>query len=171
MRAMLEQALRGRRETLADGELCAALRRAGLPHQFADGPMWLHEFSFGAAVDSVPPARRRVAEFCEDCGLFGEPLFDLVLAVGEALANAVAHGSPGGGADSVRVRVGIADHSFAVEVRDSGNGFAECGAPLSGSLETGGRGIPFMRSLVDDVTIDCSGRGTSVLLVKRAAAL
>jgi anti-sigma regulatory factor (Ser/Thr protein kinase) len=166
---MLERALRGRREALQDGELCAALRRAGVAHPFADSPLWLHEFSFDAAFDSVPPARRRVSEFCRDCGLYGEPLFDLVLAVGEALANAVEHGSPRGGRDMVMVRVGIADHSFAVEVRDSGNGFAECGAPLSGSLETGGRGIPFMRSLVDEVTIDCSGRGTSVLLVKHSA--
>jgi anti-sigma regulatory factor (Ser/Thr protein kinase) len=171
IRALLERTLAGRRETLKNGELCAALRRAGVARPFTENPLWLHEFSFGAVFDGVPPARRRVAEFCQDCGLFGEPLFDLVLAVDEALANAVEHGSPGGGRDRVQVRIGIADHSLAVEVKDSGNGFAECAAPLSGSLETGGRGIPFMRSLVDDVTIDCTRRGTSVLLVKQTAAL
>jgi serine/threonine-protein kinase RsbW len=169
LRALLEQALRGRRETLSDGELCAALRRAGVKHPHAEGPLWLHEFSFGAELDEVPPARRRVAELCLDCGLVGEPLFDLVLATGEALANAVRHGSPGGDGDRVRVRVGIADHAVAVEVRDRGHGFADCGAELPGSLETGGRGIPFMRSLADEVTFDCSAGGTSVLLVKRAA--
>jgi len=55
-----------------------------------------------------------------------------------------------------------------VEVRDAGAGIADCEPHLPGSNEMRGRGIPFMRSLVDEVTFECGGDGTAVLLSKRS---
>jgi anti-sigma regulatory factor (Ser/Thr protein kinase) len=128
---------------------------------------WLHEFDFPAALSEIPTARRHVAEQAEACGLSGPALFDLLLAVGEALANAVKHGSPRRQADRVHVRVGVQDGGVIVEVRDQGNGFDASPICPPEVYEAGGRGIPFMRALLDDLRFDCHPTGTSVLLFKR----
>jgi anti-sigma regulatory factor (Ser/Thr protein kinase) len=128
---------------------------------------WLHEFSFPAGLAEIPTARRRVATLAEACGLSGPELFDLLLAVGEALANAVKHGSPHREADRVSVRVGLQDGGVAVEVRDQGPGFGASRLGHPEVLESCGRGIPFMRALVDELRFDCRPGGTSVVLRKR----
>ncbi len=131
------------------------------------GAEWLKEFSFPAALSEIPTARRRVADVAEACGLTGPALFDLLLAVGEALANAVKHGSPRREADRVGVRVGRDEDGVVVEIHDQGCGFGVSRLCPPEVLESGGRGIPFMRALVDELRFDCGTRGTSVLLLKR----
>jgi len=164
LRAQHERSLRGRRAS-DQAELCAALveEEDERSHEL----LWLEEFSFPAEPDLVPTARRRVAGFIRHCGLNGPSLFDLVLAVDEALTNAVQHGSPRGGECAIGVRVGVIGRCVAVEVRDQGGGFPLCVADPPGSLDVRGRGIPFMQSLVDEVAFDCTPTGTFVLLVKR----
>lgn len=112
-------------------------------------------------------ARRRVAAQAEACGLAGPALFDLLLAVGEALANAVKHGSPRFEADRVHARVGLLEGAVVVEVLDQGRGFGASRISPPAAFEAGGRGIPFMRALVDDLRFEFTERGTRVLLVKR----
>ena len=128
---------------------------------------WLHEFSFPAVLAEIPTARRRVAAQAEACGLSGPAQFDLLLAVGESLANAVKHGSPRQGEDMVHVRVGSTPDGVVVEVRDQGSGFGSSRLAPPEALEAGGRGIPFMRALVDELRFEFTPEGTSVLLVKR----
>lgn len=130
-------------------------------------PTWLHESEFPAALAEIPTARRRVASQAEACGLSGPALFDLLLAVGEALANAVKHGSPHFESDTVHVRVGLLGDAVVVEVQDQGRGFGASRISPPAALESGGRGIPFMRALVDDLSFELTPRGTRVLLVKR----
>ncbi len=122
---------------------------------------------FAAVLAEIPRARRRVAAEAEALGLAGPALFDLLLAVGEALANAVKHGSPRFEADTVHVRVGLLDGAVVVEVRDQGRGFGASRISPPAALEAGGRGIPFMRALVDDLRFELSPQGTRVLLYKR----
>jgi anti-sigma regulatory factor (Ser/Thr protein kinase) len=165
LRARHEQSLRARRA--ADQAVLRAALIEGEDERTHE-LVWLEEFSFPAEPDLVPTARRRVAGVVGHCGLNGTSLFDLVLAVDEALTNAVQHGSPAGGDSAVGVRVGLVGRCVAVEVRDQGGGFPLCAAVLPDSLDIRGRGIPFMRSLVDEVSFECTPKGTFVLLVKRA---
>jgi anti-sigma regulatory factor (Ser/Thr protein kinase) len=155
-----------RRRSAEQAALSAALieQEAERSHEL----LWLEEFSFPAEPDLVPTARRRVAGLVGHCGLNDTSLFDLVLAVDEALTNAVQHGSPRGGDCVIGVRVGVIGRCVAVEVSDQGRGFPLCPADPPGSLDVRGRGIPFMQSLVDEVAFDCTPKGTFVLLVKRA---
>jgi anti-sigma regulatory factor (Ser/Thr protein kinase) len=166
LRRLLSRVARGRRPAAAGGELRGAVRRAGLSGSGEAGPQWLREFDFPAALNEIPSARRMVAEQAEACGLDGPALFDLLLAVGEALANAVKHGSPDRRQDRVRVRVGIFGAAVAVEVSDRGPGFAASRLGPPPAHQPAGRGIPFMRALVDGLSFDTE-HGTSVLLVKR----
>lgn len=163
------------REVLAGAGLMRAVPPApglpegegGTPARRADHPRWEHEFSFPATPRQLRAARRRVVAFAEVAGLAGVELFELNVAVSEALANAVVHGSPNGPDDDVHVRFFCYDDEVAVEVVDNGGGMDAtpiCAPPPD---STAGRGIHFMRSLADAVQYACGPLGTRVLLVKQ----
>ena len=132
-----------------------------------DRPHWEHEFRFAATPRSLPVARRRVAAFAEVGGLAENDLFEFSVAVAEALANALVHGSPGGAGDEIRVRFYCYDDEIAVEVADAGGGMSATPICVPGGADIGGRGIHFMRALCDGVQFTCDQQGTHVLLVKR----
>ncbi len=112
-------------------------------------------------------ARRRVGAFAEVAGLDETGLFELNIAVAEALANAVVHGSPRGADDDVRVRFFCYEDEVAVEVVDSGDGMEAVPICAPPATATSGRGIHFMRALTDAVHYTCGPMGTRVLLVKQ----
>ncbi len=163
------------RQALAEAGLMRAEPPApGLPGAGADAPLrapdrprWEHEFSFPATTRQLRAARRRVGAFAEVAGLDGAALFELNVAVAEALANAVVHGSPHGAADDVRVRFFCYEDEVAVEVVDGGDGMSATPICAPSSAATSGRGIHFMRALADAVQYTCGPLGTRVLLVKQ----
>jgi anti-sigma regulatory factor (Ser/Thr protein kinase) len=130
-------------------------------------PHWLQAFAVAGVRSSVPEARQKVAEAARVNGLGGRELFDLLVAVGEALSNAVCHGSPYSEFDEVTVRVGLLGEAVIVEVTDRGAGFGASRLCAPDALEDGGRGIPSMRALVDDLRFECHDGGTTVVLVKK----
>jgi anti-sigma regulatory factor (Ser/Thr protein kinase) len=130
-------------------------------------PRWEHEFTFPAAARHLRAARRRVEAFAEVAGLEGMSLFELNVAVAEALANAVVHGSPHGADDDVHVRFFCYEDEVAVEVIDTGGGMEATPICAPSAAATSGRGIHFMRALADAVHYTCGPMGTRVLLVKR----
>ncbi len=138
-----------------------------VPARRDDHPRWEHEFTFPATTRQLRAARRRVTAFAEVAGLEGSDLFELTIAVAEALANAVVHGSPHGSDDDVHVRFFCYEDEVAVEVVDSGGGMEATPICLPSAAATSGRGIHFMRALADEVQYSCGPHGTRVLLVKQ----
>lgn len=120
-------------------------------------------------------ARGRVEQLLTQTGLTPDEVFDMTLAGGEALGNAIDHTS----AEGVLLTVSVYAGRVVVEVADCGDGFdptrsgdgAEDAVDLSdetnGDLERG-RGIKLMRMLADSVEIGrkANGAGTVVRLVK-----
>jgi stage II sporulation protein AB (anti-sigma F factor) len=143
-----------------DGDADAPLRASGRPR-------WEHEFTFPATTRQLRAARRRVVAFAEVAGLEGADLCELSVAVAEALANAVVHGSPHGADDDVRVRFFCYEDEVAVEVIDGGDGMAATPICAPPEAATSGRGVHFMRALADAVHFTCGPLGTRVLLVKQ----
>jgi stage II sporulation protein AB (anti-sigma F factor) len=137
------------------------------PSRRDDHPRWEHEFTFPATARQLRVARRRVEAFAEVAGLRGDELFELNVAVAEALANAVVHGSPNGAEDDVHVRFFCYDDEVAVEVVDAGGGMQASPICAPPAAATSGRGIHFMRALTDAVQYTCGPLGTRVLLVKQ----
>jgi len=133
-------------------------------------PRWRHRFAFAATTAELSAARRRVMRLSEVCGLSGPPLFELGVAVGEALANAVQHGSPEGPLDEVTVRFFCYDDEVAVEVADHGGGMDAAPICAPEVSAASGRGIHFMRTLSDGLLVSCGAQGTRVLLAKRRRA-
>lgn len=130
-------------------------------------PVWSQTFSAPALVSELTALRGRVVELAAPLGLSGQALFDLKVAVGEALANAVRHGSPQGEDDTIEVTVTAFPDRVAVDVADRGTGFdgvLECGTELYSPC---GRGVMFMRALTDSAEFRSrTGGGTLVRLVK-----
>lgn len=114
-------------------------------------------------------ARIRFAAYLSACALDAEWSQDVILAVGEALANAAEHGHRPNGTISVNARrISESDdiEQFHIEISDDGHGFGlnqHLTAPdVSGSR---GFGIYIMRSIMDSVEFHDGGR--RVVLRKR----
>lgn len=89
----------------------------------------------------------------------------LLFAVGEAIANAIEHGSP---QNDITVTVEIDTHLISARVVDSGRGFIETPSgmtPLPDAFSEHGRGIPIMQRCVDVCDVESMpGLGTTVTL-------
>ena len=134
-------------------------------------PLWAESFEFPSEARHMSAARARVAEIITPLSLTPSAIFDIKVAVGEALANAVRHGSPRGSGDVVCVEVRAYPERVDIVVSDSGAGYDGSPATGRGSLSSSGRGVLFMRALMDAVEFRCSAAGgTDVLLAKRRAS-
>ena len=109
--------------------------------------------------------RTFIEELAADCGFNEADVFDLKVAVGEACANAIEHGSPHGKANQIQVVCTFENNCLEIEVLDEGV-FKPRFPAFDSQLNYRGRGIPFMLALMDEVEIKESENGTTVRLVK-----
>lgn len=130
-------------------------------------PLWTETLRVPASTDTLAETRNRVVHMLDPLDVAEASLFDIKVAVGEALANAVRHGSPHGESDTISIRVSAAEDRVTIAVTDAGvgfNGVAQCNRDIYASS---GRGIMFMRALMDKVEFEtCDDGGTTVTLVK-----
>lgn len=109
--------------------------------------------------------RSIVADFLARERLPEDMIDEVLLAVGEVVANACRHGrNPSGG--QVFINCELRDNQVIVTVTDDGPGFdvrilAE-GVP--DLLSLGGRGFFLMRQLMDRVMVESDDSGTTVVL-------
>jgi serine/threonine-protein kinase RsbW len=96
-------------------------------------------------------------------GLAQDELFELKVAATEALTNAIR-----GSLDGRPVDVAVQPREDAIEVEVCNHGAFELGDPTLTDIESeGGRGIPLMFALVDEVEFASNGDGTRVRMRKR----
>lgn len=132
-------------------------------------PVW--QRSLRVDPKRLSDARRWVEGLLGRTSLSADEVFDLTLACGEALGNAIDHACPQTGDDGVFVMLACYPDRLTCEVSDCGCGYelaqgqqavSEC------ACEERGRGIQLMRLLADSVSIErkAAGHGTVVRLVK-----
>ncbi len=102
----------------------------------------------------------------EALGFGPQPRYDLKLAVNEAAANAIAHGSRAG-EESIRVRAETDNGSLTFHVIDGGSFHAE--VETHHELPERGRGLAFMATLTDQVCVSARRNGTLVRLSMHSA--
>ena len=147
----------------------AGSRRAVSELDLSALPLWRTTFPVDATL--LAEARDHVGELMRGMPFSEDEVFDMTLACGEALGNAVDHTCAMG----VLATVTAYDDRIEVDVTDCGEGF-ELGAdeepPETGPGAERGRGIRLMRLLTDAVSIKRkpSGKGTVVRLVKLVPA-
>jgi PAS domain S-box-containing protein len=114
--------------------------------------------------------RARLRQWLPAAGIGRREATDIIIAAGEAMANAVEHAAADRPADAAPVQVTLtarATHSMVqLTIADTGTWRpppADREQPAPG---TRGHGVIFMHALMDDVMIDPSGHGTTVTLTK-----
>lgn len=130
-------------------------------------PLWVETLSTPADLEHLSDIRERVVRLLKRLDMDDSAVFDVKVAVGEALANAVRHGSPMGDANDVVVQVEAFPDRVGIAVSDSGCGFDGSPETSDDVYAASGRGVMFMRALMDSVQFfRCEGGGTMVTLVK-----
>lgn len=117
-----------------------------------------------AAPESLQRIRELICRTSED--LSDAARTDLLLAVGEAAANAVRHGSPHGPHDRVLIVWRRSDSCVTVTIYDNGGPFEPPLVPPP-SDHASGRGVFIMRRCVDSVRFLRCRMGNAVVLEKR----
>ncbi|MFU8890520.1 MAG: anti-sigma factor antagonist [Anaerosomatales bacterium] len=128
---------------------------------------WSQMLEMPADVQALASVREQVHDLVGTLEFSESALFDIKVAVGEALANAVRHGSPTDGQAAIHVAVTAYPDRVVLQVTDSGSGFDGDHVCSDDLYAVGGRGVMFMRALMDQVCFaPREGGGTEVTLVK-----
>src|SRR5215831_8786174 len=95
----------------------------------------------------------------------------ILMALREAVANAIKHGNQMDLSKNVHVEMDVVADTLAVSIRDEGDGFdpAAVGDPLApeNRLKTSGRGIFYMRTFMDDVRFRRHPDGGMEIVLKK----
>lgn len=121
------------------------------------------EADLGRLKEARDFAERAAADF----GLDGSAVYDVKLAMSEAVTNAIQHGSSSP-KDPIRIVVLAEGPSLVFEVLDTGRFVPR--VMRRGELTESGRGLEFMRVLMDEVDLRPGSTGTLMRFIKRRAA-
>jgi serine/threonine-protein kinase RsbW len=117
--------------------------------------------SFDSSIDNLSLAESLVDEVCSKCNLHEDHYGNILIAVTEAVNNAIKHGNKDTLAKKVTIDVQESDTEIRIKVNDEGNGFDFNNLPDPTSPENiqkeSGRGIFLMKSLADDVIFENNG--------------
>ncbi|MET7378427.1 SpoIIE family protein phosphatase [Streptomyces sp. NPDC005526] len=119
------------------------------------GPL---DLSFPAESAQLVVVRKALRTWLDQCRLPRQTMQDVLVAVGEACANAIEHGHRHARGDTVRLRAEAYVDNLRLVVSDSG----AWKPPRPGSHPHRGRGIAMMRAMMQQVTITPGPFGTTV---------
>ena len=120
--------------------------------------------SINADLARLKEARDFAERAAVDFGLEGESLYMIKLAMSEAVTNAIQHGSSAP-SDPIHLAVLEEGGALVFEVRDTGQFVPR--VPRRGDVPERGRGLDFMRQLMDDVDVRPQPDGTLLRFAKR----
>jgi len=110
---------------------------------------------------AVAAARDRIMDFLEEQGVADEEAIDILVALQEALVNAVLHGCKNDPSQVIRCSVEVDAEAITIVIKDPGVGFdtaAVTDVSDDGiNLTNHGRGIFLMRGLMDEVSYSHGG--------------
>ncbi len=135
---------------------------AGVPAPFPPEPMTV---TLPALPDNLALFRGRLREWLAQARLDPESCADVLLAVGEATANAVEHSVIG--ADhpvALTVSVALCGNLLSLIVSDNG-----CWKPAADTQGYRGHGMHLINALVDSVELTATANGTTVQMLKELA--
>lgn len=120
--------------------------------------------SISADVGRLKEARDFADRAAAEFGLDTDARYQVKLAMSEAVTNAIQHGSTSS-SDEIRIRVAAESGSLVFEVADTGRFRPR--VTRRGELPESGRGLEFMRLLMDEVDLRSGHGGTLLRFSKR----
>jgi anti-sigma regulatory factor (Ser/Thr protein kinase) len=122
------------------------------------------EHSIRAELGRVKEARDFAERAAEELGLTEDACYEVKLALSEAVTNAIQHGSSSPEAE-IHIRVSGEPGVLIFEVIDTGRFVPR--VTRRGEMPESGRGLEFMRLMMDEVELQPGSAGTRLRLVKR----
>jgi anti-sigma regulatory factor (Ser/Thr protein kinase) len=122
------------------------------------------EHSIRADLARLKEARDFAVRAAAEFGFAADALYDVKLAVSEAVTNAILHGSRSAD-DPVRIVATAESGALVIEVLDTGNFIPR--VVRRGDMPESGRGLEFMRVLMDEVDLRPGRCGTRLRMAKR----
>jgi signal transduction histidine kinase/DNA-binding NarL/FixJ family response regulator len=168
------QGAAGYRADLPVGDLCAELlERMAPPGGYTDDvvvlalrPCHSSARSFAtvvpAALDHIAEARHRLRDWLSGVGVDPRRASDILLATGEALTNAIEHGSGVDAHKTVSIEAFVRGRTITATIVDAGQWSGDSSASQR-SLKRG-RGLTMINGLSDDVKTTRSAGGTQVTM-------
>lgn len=121
------------------------------------------ELKFPADVSQLAPTRTALRNWLTKARLDPDQTMNVLVAAGEAVANAIEHGHRHRPQGTIRLGAIATGDAVQLTITDTGS----WKAPQPASYSHRGRGIPLMRSLMHDVDIRPDNGGTTVHLSAR----
>ena len=122
------------------------------------------EHAMHAEVGRLKEARDFAARAAAEFGFNEDACYQVKLAMSEAVTNAIQHGSSSS-TDPIRIVVDAEGDALVFEVLDTGRFRPR--VRRRGALSESGRGLEFMRLVMDEVDLRPGTGGTLLRLVKR----
>ncbi len=121
------------------------------------------EMTFAADANQLAPSRASLRNWLTQAGVGSDQIQSVLIATGEAVANAIEHGHRDRPRGIVSVRVTALADRLQVTVTDTGS----WKPPRTVANVSRGRGIVLMRGLMEDFTIQSNDAGTTVHMYAR----
>jgi len=130
--------------------------------------------SLSSRFENIEMAQHLCGKLLEGWELNEETTHWILMALREALANAIKHGNGQDMAKRVHLEMEVKDHTLRIRIRDEGTGFDPAGVadPLAqeNRFKTSGRGIFYMKTFMDEVRFrQVDGGGMEIVLTKDLA--
>ncbi|MGW0068214.1 ATP-binding SpoIIE family protein phosphatase, partial [Streptosporangium sandarakinum] len=116
------------------------------------------EVAFPAESGQLAPVRTALRDWLNRCELSSSMIQNVLVAAGEACANAIEHGHRNSPGDTIRLRAVATGRDLHLTVVDSGR----WKTPRPEANSHRGRGVALMRALMHHVTIEPGAAGTTV---------
>ena len=123
------------------------------------------DVSFPADSSQLAPVRRALRSWLNQCGLPAQTVQNVLVAAGEACANAIEHGHRHAAGARIRLHASATVSDLTLTIADSG----QWKAPQPEVNVQRGRGVTLMRALMQQVTITPGDTGTTVDMHTRIA--
>jgi anti-sigma regulatory factor (Ser/Thr protein kinase) len=124
------------------------------------------EHSILADLSLLKEARDFAERAAADFGFDVAACYDVKLAMSEAVTNAIQHGSSSPD-DPIKIGIAVEGGALVFEVQDTGRFRPR--VTRRGELSESGRGLEFMRVLMDEVDLRPGNGGTLMRFAKRRA--
>ncbi|MEU9593937.1 SpoIIE family protein phosphatase [Streptomyces sp. NPDC048193] len=123
------------------------------------------DVAFPAESSQLAPVRKALRSWLDQCELPPHTVQNVLVAAGEACANAIEHGHRDAPGDTVRLRAEALVDDLRLTVADTGR----WKTPQPDVNTHRGRGVALMRALMQQVTITSGAAGTTVDMHTRIA--
>jgi len=130
----------------------------------------IEKIKISSNFDSLTDIEELVDNTCNSLGIKEDAYGNVLIAVTEAVNNAIQHGNSFDDSLFVDVFVGNKNEEFCFTVKDEGNGFDFTNLPdptaPENLLKENGRGIFLMKSLSENVEYEEKGKSVNIYFSK-----